>query len=318
MVWQAALAIGGAELLGGFLGSRSADKAAKAQERGSQAAIAEQRAGREAFEARMQPFTNIGLSAADPLMNLLGIQGYQPDFTPQALPPTDEMIAIQGQLADLDKQESSSEALRALHPLARYTQGDDLTSQRQGLQAKLDELTAANMTQAPPQQLFTPSSSGMTTGQNELLNEINPLVSFLRQEGFEDIQESAAAGGKLRSGGTREDLTRFNTQLTSTIAPQLQEQKFNQLFNVLGLGQSSAAGQGQAALQTAGNISNLQQSIGNAQAQGAAAKGQAIQNTIGGLAGTFGAYQGGAFGSPPPPTQPIAQSGMGFNSRGFV
>jgi hypothetical protein len=199
-----------------------------------------------------------------------------------------------------------------------------LAEQRSGLQSQLDALTAANVTQAPTQQApiegeFIPGTPGLTGGQDQLLQEINPLVSFLRQEGFEDIQESAAAKRRLGAGGTLQDLTRFNTQLTSTIVPQLQEQRFNQLFNVLGLGQASAVGQGQAALQTAGNIGNLQQSIGAAQAQGALNQGQQIQNTIGGLAGTFGAYQGGLFNTPPPPTTPpIAQAGMGFNSGGFA
>lgn len=94
------------------------------------------------------------------------------------------------------------------------------------------------------------------------LEQIAPVVDFLRKEGFEDIQESAAAGGRLGAGGTLKDLTQFNTDLTSTIIPQLQNQRFNQLFNVLSLGQNAAAGQGTGILSTANNISGFQSNIG--------------------------------------------------------
>ena len=145
--------------------------------------------------------------------------------------------------------------------------------------------------------------------QPAMLDEINPLVDFLRNEGFEQIQETAAAGGRLGAGQTLEDLTRFNTQLASTIAPQLQQQRFNQLFNLAGLGSNAAVGQGTAGLQTAGNIGNLMQ-------QGAAARGagdvgfaRGINNAIGDVAALFGGIQGGAFGG--------GASGGGASGGGF-
>lgn len=149
---------------------------------------------------------------------------------------------------------------------------------------------------------------------NQGLEQINPVVDFLRKEGFEDIQESAAAGGRLGAGGTLKDLTQFNTDLTSTIVPQLQNQRFNQLFNVLGLGQNAAAGQGSAALSTGTNISNLLgQSgnaqaggiigAGNAQAQGRIGQTNALTGTISNIAGGLGAFGGFGGSSMPPPIQ---------------
>jgi len=128
---------------------------------------------------------------------------------------------------------------------------------------------------------------------SQQLSEINPIVSFLRNEGFEDIQESAAAGGRLGAGGTLQDLVKFNTQLATTVAPQLQQQRFNQLFNLAGLGSSAAAGQGSAALQTAGNVGNLLGNIGQAKAQGAIAQGQITGQTIGNLANIAGQFAAG-------------------------
>lgn len=122
------------------------------------------------------------------------------------------------------------------------------------------------------------------------LEQINPIVSFLRDQGFEQIQESAAAQGRLSAGGTLKDLTEFNINLAATVAPQLQNQRFNQLFNVMGAGQSAAVGQGTAALQTASNIGNLYGNIGSAQAAGAINQANALTGTIQNLAGAFGAF----------------------------
>lgn len=122
------------------------------------------------------------------------------------------------------------------------------------------------------------------------LAEINPVVDFLRNQGFEQIQESAAAGGRLGAGGTLQDLTQFNTQLASTVAPQLQNQRFNQLFNVAGLGANVAAGQGTAGLQTASNIGNLQTQAGQAQAGGIIGQSNALTGAIQNIAGTAGAF----------------------------
>lgn len=123
------------------------------------------------------------------------------------------------------------------------------------------------------------------------LDEINPIVDILRNQGFEAIQESAAAGGRLGAGGTLKDLTQFNTDLTTTVIPQLQNQRFNQLFSVLGLGQNAAVGQGSAALSTANQISNFQQGIGRAGANTAINQTNAFTNTLGNFsqfAGQFG------------------------------
>ncbi len=137
------------------------------------------------------------------------------------------------------------------------------------------------------------------------LEEINPIVDFLRGEGFEQIQESAAARGRLGAGGTLKDLTRFNTNLASTVVPQLQNQRFNQLFNVLGLGSNAAAGQGTAALSTGTNISNLLGNVGQAQAGGAIGRSNAITNTLQNLGSAAGAFpnlfSGGGGGVTPVP-----------------
>ena len=128
------------------------------------------------------------------------------------------------------------------------------------------------------------------------LAEINPIVDILREQGFTDIQETAAAQGRLGAGGTLQDLTQFNTDLAATIVPQLQNQRFNQLFNVAGLGANVSSGQGTATLNTAGNIANLLGNRGEAKAGGAIGKANAITETISNLTQLAGLATGGAGG----------------------
>lgn len=194
-----AAAVIGAAVIGGVVSSQSAKKGAAATKGAAEAGISEQRAAREAFEQRTEPFRELGVTGAEQLSSFL---------------------------------------------------------------------------QDPNQQL----------------EEINPIVSFLREQGFEQIQESAAARGRLGAGGTLRDLTRFDVGLTSTIVPQLQNQRFNQLFNVAGLGANVAAGQGTAALQTGTNIANLLGTAGQAQAAGAAGQAQAITGTLQNITGALGAF----------------------------
>lgn len=130
-------------------------------------------------------------------------------------------------------------------------------------------------------------------GQPALLEEINPLVSFLRDQGFEQIQESAA--GRGFTGGTLNELADFNTQLASTVVPQLQQQRFNQLFNLVGLGANTATGVGTAGLQSAQTIGQGLANIGNIQGQGAINRANVVGSGLSDLALLGGFGQGGGF-----------------------
>lgn len=205
----------GASIGGAISGSAAQREAAEAGQQATGAAIAEQRAAREDFEARTQPFLDIGLAGGQQLQSFL---------------------------------------------------------------------------EDPTQQLA----------------EINPIVSFLREQGFEQIQESAAAQGRLGAGGTLKDLTRFDVDLTSTVVPQLQNQRFNQLFNVASLGANVAAGQGTAALQTGANVSNLLGTAGRQEQAGILGSNQAILGGVENIGKAIGAFPNVFGGQPPPPVIPRA------------
>lgn len=149
------------------------------------------------------------------------------------------------------------------------------------------------------------------------LEDISPIVSFLRDQGFEQIQESAAARGRLGAGGTLQDLAQFNLDLTANIVPQLRQQRFNELFNAVSLGQSAAAGQGQAALQTGANIATSLGNIGQSQAAGIQGQSQAITGGIQNLAGAAGAFPnlfGGGGAAPVGAGVPVGQQVFGLGN----
>lgn len=315
MTWGA-VAVAGAAVVGSVIQSRAQSGAAEAQAGATEAAIAEQEAARLSFEQRTQPFADIGLEAADPLRQLLGFAD------PRAAQIQTELDRINQRLESFPTQQTGAPGgggliAGTLFGQPQLTGGTQQPEQFGGtffggqqpgptsenLIARRDALLAEQEgLQAAP-----------ALGPDAQLAEINPLVSFLRQEGFEDIQESAAARGRLGAGGTLEDLTRFNTNLSATIIPQLQQQRFNQLFNVLGLGANVTTGQGTAGLQTATNISNLLGQQGATQAQSAINQGNITTNALGqivGAAGLFNAQQ---------QPQPVAgTAGLPVNQQSFA
>jgi len=273
-------------------------RAAKAQERSAEQAVSGQREAQRSFERRTQPFEQFGLSAASPLAQLIGIS---PDQQ-QLVQSRQNIDALNAELASIDSQIAQAPSVPQTSggrvfggALGRVVAqiSPQLEQRRQEIVTEISEAQALqDQIPAQNQQTSQPLSDPQTLAQ------VNPLVDFLRDEGFEEIQESAAARGRLGSGGTLKDLTRFNTQLASTVVPQLQQQRFNQLFNVLGLGANAATGSGTAGLQTAGNIGNLLQVGGAARAGGILGQGQALQQGIGNISGIVGAQQEGLFNQP--------------------
>ena len=181
--------------------------------------------------------------------------------------------------------------------------GDIADAQAAGQNALIGEQRAAREQSRADLQPFVEIGLGAGEQLQNLLNnpmagldEINPIVDILRNQGFEQIQESAAAGGRLGAGGTLKDLTSFNTDLATTVVPQLQNQRFNQLFNVLGMGQNAAAGQGTATLQTGNQIGNALGNIGRVRAGEVEGKANAITGGLNSLFDVFGGFGGGGSG----------------------
>jgi len=111
----------------------------------------------------------------------------------------------------------------------------------------------------------------------------------LRGQTLQELLQQNQVAEAIRARELGEQATQFG-QLGGLRSQALgeQQQQIANLQNLLGLGQASAVGQGQAALQTGTNIGNLLGNIGIAQAAGALGKAQATQGMLGGLTGAAG------------------------------
>ena len=112
----------------------------------------------------------------------------------------------------------------------------------------------------------------------------------------DDIAARAAAGGKLGSGQTLVDLFRENAVLGESIF----NNDFNRRFNLVNLGQASAAGQANTAVSTGNSVAELTTGIGNAQAAGKIGSSNAISSGVNNLISL--AATAGAFNKAPAPT----------------
>lgn len=153
---------------------------------------------------------------------------------------------------------------------------------------------------------YVNAGTGALAGQQDLLglngaakqqaaiNSINnsaAMKTYL-QQGENAILQNASATGGLRGGNTQSALSQFRPQLLN----QLINQQYQNLGGLTSIGQNSAAGVGNAGMQSANNIGNLLSQMGAAQAGNAMAQGQASANqwaSIGNIAGQLGGYYAG-------------------------
>ena len=99
--------------------------------------------------------------------------------------------------------------------------------------------------------------------------EQSPQMQALLSRGENSILQNASATGGLRGGNTQAALAQFSPSLLA----QLIDQQYSRLGGLSSMGQSSAAGVGNAGIQTGNSIANLLQQQGAAQAGGVLAQG---------------------------------------------
>ena len=133
-------------------------------------------------------------------------------------------------------------------------------------------------------------ASGAQAYQDEIdLIRSSPEYTSLIQDGEEALLANASATGGLRGGNTQGALGQLRPQILSNLI----NQRYSRLGGITQLGQSSAANQASAGLQTGSNIANLFGQSGAAQAGAALSVGQNNANAIGGITGLVtGGLQG--------------------------
>jgi hypothetical protein len=133
--------------------------------------------------------------------------------------------------------------------------------------------------------------------QQAAINQIQRGAQFqeLARQGEQGILQNAAATGGLRGGNVQAALSQFRPALLN----QLIESQYGKLAgltslgstsaqNLLGIGQSSAAGTAAAGQQSAQNIGNLMVGQGQALAAGQIGAAQAQAQGVAGIAGAIG------------------------------
>lgn len=139
----------------------------------------------------------------------------------------------------------------------------------------------------------------------------DPGYQFRLDQGSKALERSAAARGRLLSGGTGMALERYGQDYASNEYGSAysrfnadRDRRFNRLASIAGVGQTATNTGATLGANTAGNIANLTTSAGNAQAANAVNTGNAINSTVGSL-GQFYLQNkflnsGGGGGSPQP------------------
>lgn len=110
------------------------------------------------------------------------------------------------------------------------------------------------------------------------INGIKSSSQFdaLNKTGQDAILQNASATGGLRGGNVQAALAQFSPALLN----QLISQQYTNLGGLTSIGQNAASMTGNAGMQTAGNISNLLQQSGAAQAGNDLAQGKALQTAF--------------------------------------
>jgi len=197
---------------------------------------------------------------------------------------------------------------------------------QQGINQQNAALEAFRQQLAP----YVNAGTGALSGQQDLLGlngadaqkaaigalQNSPQFQALSQQGNDAILANASATGGLRGGNVQAALAQFQPALLS----QLIDQQYARLGGLTSIGQNSAAGVGNAGLQTGSNIAQLLQQQGAATAGGQIAQGSVPGQAFGSLLG-IGGLLGGLFGGKggaPAASAPAASPGFNplFSSAG--
>jgi hypothetical protein len=298
----------------GVSGAQAAERGGELQYQAALRGIEEQRAAREQMQQQLAPFVGAGGAAQSQLLELLGIRdpaqtsAYQQAlaFKPQF---SDKERAMIIQSGETGRGRGSFSDKFAQVPQVKLSKEQEAAQLRyQQAVAERDQI-ARNQQTVQQYEAFQPSERfGMLTRDvTQGLPSVMPgnieqdsLFQSLKRQAISGIEGSAAARGKLMSGTTPQAIAEQVQNLALQRAGQIQgmnlaargqlfgertseqARQYQQLFNVLGTGQASAAQQAANIGGTASNISNLLGQAGNAQAAagiGAAqAYGQGAQN----------------------------------------
>lgn len=150
---------------------------------------------------------------------------------------------------------------------------------------------------------YVSAGTGALSGQQALLGlngadaqgeaikslQESPQFTSLMQQGEDAILQNASATGGLRGGNTQAALAQFRPALLS----QLIDQQYSRLGGLTSIGQSSAAGVGNAGMAVGNNVTNLLGQQGAARAGSVLAGGRSDNQLISSISRGIGSFGGG-------------------------
>lgn len=136
----------------------------------------------------------------------------------------------------------------------------------------------------------------LAAGQNALATlqdpnafQSSPGYNFLRQQGMQGIERSAAARGGAASGNALKALAQFQTGL----AQQDYGNWWNRQANLAGVGQTAATNLGQFGASMAGNVGNALINAGEARASGIVGGANALSQGLAGAVDQWNYFRNG-------------------------
>jgi hypothetical protein len=304
-VGEAALALGGGQILGGILGGQAAQGAANTQANAANNATAAQMAMFNRVNSGLAPWANQGKMSLAALSGGLGFDNSQE--TP--------FRVYSGQTYN-----NRGELRKALEDDYTRQHGGIDPAGQQAIDGVFRDIMAGSEPVATDQQKNQLSAAGITPGMFTekykdykpfSLSDFNesPAYQFNLEQGQKALDKAANARKMLYAPATLKDLSRFSQGLASNEFQNAynnynndyqtgfnsfnnaRDRIWNRLFSVSGSGQNAAAQQGAFGMNTANQVGNNITSAGAAQAAGQVGQANAFNNTIGGLTNLYTTQQ---------------------------
>lgn len=275
-----AIASAGASILGGALGSSSAKKARKAQERAAERQIGFARESRDIARGDQAPYREGGYTALAGLMGLSGLP------VPQTVSSAARGGAGGGQQLVMTKGgvPAPNQSLYMNDPVYRRAWDDALAKHWQTFGEGYTKGSNAAALQGELLQRMTrdsdfknaPQEEAATPETVEEMVKADPSYDFRLNESMRALERGAAARGGLLSGGFGRTATRYASDYASTEYGKI----YDRIANIAGLGMTGAANSGNAVLSTGGVMANAASQAGYGRASGYVAQGNAWANAF--------------------------------------
>jgi hypothetical protein len=289
MSWVA-VAVGGATLVSGYMGSKASKDAARAQGQSADAAAQVQWDMYNQSRSDNEPYRQAGLTGLQEYMALLGLPTSSvAQSVQQSTMPTQWFGAGDVPTANPALYSSDPAYRKAWDTVSGYHKGRfDRTSDFGALENHLRTVYNENRPAAAAGYSATP---GVSMTQQQAFDRFRntPGYQFGLTEGQRTLDSSAAASGGLFSGKAAKALTKFGQDYADQ---QGYRPYMNSLASLAGIGQTAANQNASIGQATAGNVGNALMGAGNARASGITGSANAWGSAVGQLGGLAGYMYG--------------------------